>query len=228
MNNQSYFDKKSLKHHVVHEAIERIQNALLPVCGKKNVYSARKKINYMTEGEMSIYILAHGQIEICRSSNHISIEDVFAPSIIGIVNAHANFYELDFYNNEDSAYYAMTLTECVFYTCSLRDFVSIIDKENLWHDIARILASIIHTLTKREKMLAGTDAYKKIKYLLIELSRYPDDVRRKKNIQSFIHNRSGLSKSRIMKIISSLKDGGYIDTLYGRLVSIKKRLPESF
>ena len=82
-------------------------------------------------------------------------------------------------------------------------------------------------MSARETELVGKDAYSKIRALLLELSRYPDNIREQINIAAFISHRTKMSKSRIMSILSELRTGEYITTNKGVLTSIAK-LPTSF
>ncbi|EMC8872176.1 helix-turn-helix domain-containing protein, partial [Escherichia coli] len=63
--------------------------------------------------------------------------------------------------------------------------------------------------------------------LLIELWAYASEYRQSINVLNFIQRRTGISRSRTMKLLSELKKGGYITIDGGRLIDMKK-LPTAF
>ncbi len=69
-------------------------------------------------------------------------------------------------------------------------------------------------MTNRDRNLIGQDAYSQIKALLLELWSYPESSRFEINAQNFIQQRTGLSRSRIMQVLSELKAGDYIKILH--------------
>lgn len=118
-------------------------------------------------------------------------------------------------------------TTCEYYPVPVKDFVEIADEKHLWRDISNILMYRIAFMTNRDRNLIGQDAYSQIKALLLELWSYPESSRFEINAQNFIQQRTGLSRSRIMQVLSELKAGDYIKILHGRLLELRN-LPVSF
>ncbi len=77
-------------------------------------------------------------------------------------------------------------------------------------------------MTNRDRNLIGQDAYSQIKALLLELWSYPESSRFEINAQNFIQQRTGLSRSRIMQVLSELKAGNYIKNTAWKTVRASK------
>ncbi|MDL4455019.1 helix-turn-helix domain-containing protein [Klebsiella michiganensis] len=94
-------------------------------------------------------------------------------------------------------------------------------RTNLWQDVAQILAYFVHQLTLRDNQLIAANAYTMVRHKLLELMSLPEAVRQKTNVQQFIHQRTRLSRSGIMKILADLRTGEYITIQQGRLIDIR-------
>lgn len=66
-----------------------------------------------------------------------------------------------------------------------------------------------------------------IRSLLIEMSNEPDEIIRNYSIEKYISERCYLGRSGIMKILSDLRKGGYVEIKRGKLIKIIK-LPEKY
>lgn len=177
----------------------------------------------MNKEEQKIVILDEGITSFCHAKSQRQLCAIFAPTLLGLIDSYARTYEV----SEWPHHYLVAETRCKGYSILLVDFIRLSDELNLWHDIARILAQRLMVMSAREQELVGVDSYLKVRALLIEISIYPDAYRQQINIMSFIQRRTGLSKSRIMKILSELKKGGYISIDNGKLVDMKK-LPAAY
>lgn len=103
----------------------------------------------------------------------------------------------------------------------------IVEECELWHDVARFLAYRLMVMCVRDRELVGVDSYLKVRALLIEIWAYPDEYRQSINVLNFVQRRTGISRSRTLKLLSELKKGGYINIENGRLISIWK-LPAAY
>lgn len=75
--------------------------------------------------------------------------------------------------------------------------------------------------------LTQPTAYEVIRTQLIQLMAEPDEIRLNMTIESYIRNKTKISRSAIMNILAQLKSGEYITTHRGILVNIAK-LPHKF
>lgn len=93
--------------------------------------------------------------------------------------------------------------------------------------MARCLAYRLMVMSARDRELVGVDSYLKVRALLTEIWAYPQDYRESIIVLNFIQRRTGISRSRTMKILSELKKGGYIHIDNGRLTALGK-LPVAY
>ncbi|EOG8331849.1 MAG: helix-turn-helix domain-containing protein [Klebsiella sp.] len=106
--------------------------------------------------------------------------------------------------------------------------MKIIDEQNLWHDIARILAHRLLVMAIREKEFIGVESFIMIRTLILELGSYPEEYREQINVLNFIQRRTNLSRSGILYVLSELRKGDYISVHRGVLKGINKRIPIDF
>lgn len=172
---------------------------------------------------IGVLLLDKGLLSIHNSDNDKAIFTFFPPSILGMIETYKNFYNIP--GSYNSFYYAETDVSLFF--ISQDKFVRTIDQHNLWHDISRLLAHRLLILKAKQSKATTSDAYEEIRILIIELWNYPEHYRNQIKLPNFIQRRTGISRSRIMKILSDLKFGGNIETKNGILVNVNK-LPISY
>ncbi|ECQ0237614.1 hypothetical protein FZT01_24485, partial [Salmonella enterica] len=167
--------------------------------------TAGKTVDIRIDNQSHILLITKGAIKACRRVDGIVIGSGVSPMILGLVDAYADLYQLE----EDSDVFFIAETTCEYYPVPVKYFVEIADEKHLWRDISNILMYRIAFMTNRDKNLIGQDAYSQIKALLLELWSYPESSRFEINAQNFIQQRTGLSRSRIMQVLSELKAGNY-------------------
>ncbi|WET42309.1 helix-turn-helix domain-containing protein [Citrobacter enshiensis] len=170
-----------------------------------------------------IFILSEGCASLCHFNTNLHTGTTFAPTIVGLIDGYSLYYDVE----NRPRHYIYAETRCTGYKVPLEKFVEQCDTYNLWHDVARILAQRLMTMSAMEEELVGLNAYGSIRAVLIELWLYPEDIRSQLNIAAFIQKRTNLSRSRIMAVLSALKEGGYITIKTGKLVDLNK-LPKAF
>ncbi len=124
-------------------------------------------------------------------------------------------------------HFLLAETVCTGRFVRLPDFIKIADECDLWHDVARCLAYRLMVMSARDRELVGVDSYLKVRALLTEIWAYPQAYRESIIVLNFIQRRTGISRSRTMKILSELKKGGYIHIDNGRLTALGK-LPVAY
>lgn len=205
------------------KAIETIFSHLLPF-GKKIFLKKGKyyRVNEENEG-IGIILITDGLVSVINSDSGHFIYTLYPPTIVGLSHGYSAFYNIP--GIIRNTLYAET--DATLYFVSLQSFVDTVDKKELWHHIARILAHRIITLVNKEKSYIGADSYSIIRSMIQEVWLYPDNYRLQISLPKFIQKRSGLSRSRIMKILFDLKMGGYINIVNGKLLFVGK-LPSSY
>jgi len=179
--------------------------------------------HFNMDDHLGIVLLKEGIASLCHSENGMHISTYFSPSVLGLVDSYRAFYEISVLPQ----HYMLAEIDCECYFVPINIFLELSDKHCLWHDVARILAHRLMIMSFREQELVGVDSYLKVKSLLIELWEYPENYRCKINVMHFILKRTGLSRSRVLAILSDLRKGGYINIKSGKLINIIK-LPRAY
>ncbi|HFZ8994356.1 TPA: helix-turn-helix domain-containing protein [Citrobacter freundii] len=204
------------------EEILNLHHHLIPLSVKKTASAGGIIDNYI-EGKYHVVLITKGDVTVCRCKDNIALGTALAPTVLGIVDACADVFETG-YTTES---YIISGTECEYYSVPSDLFVRKIQELGLWRDLTNLLSYWIVRMASRDRDLVGQDAYSKIRTLLLELWSFPENIRLSVNTPSFIQQRTGLSRSRIMQVLSELKSGEYIKIMRGRLLDLK-RLPASF
>lgn len=176
---------------------------------------------YFSEGKDNhyVYFVIDGNFKILRDPDGMCIVADCAPFIFGtsimLQGLHASSYAI------------IPEEKCRVYRVPCEEAKRRINIFNLWYDVADILAYIIQVFIRRDKYLAGVDAYTMIKFFLMRINELDPEERMCINVEKFIHQHTHLSRSGIMKILSALRVGGYITMERGCLVEINN-LPKSY
>ncbi|EFE10400.1 helix-turn-helix domain-containing protein [Citrobacter youngae] len=205
------------------KAIEALFLHLLPY-GRKILLKKNKcyRLNEEQDG-IGLVLITDGLVSAINSDTGHFVSTLYPPSLLGLCHGYSAFYNVP--GRIRSTLHAETDVSLFF--IPLQRFVDVADKEELWHHVARILAHRIITMVNKEKTYIGMDSYTIIKSIIEEVWLYPENYRTHISLPHFIQKKSGLSRSRIMKILLDLKIGGYINIVKGRLTSVTK-LPLSY
>lgn len=183
--------------------------------------SASEKMPLINRQDMAIILLlTTGCVSICHKNNHLHIATMLAPSIVGLLNEN----DLDDNIEADLLHYVYAETDCSGWILPLTVFVDKCNECNLWCSVTKILAYRVMSMSIREMELIEYDAYSKVCTLLMEVWFYPAEIRHKIKIAAFIERRTHISRSRIMAIISTLKNKHFIKIHAGILINIYKPL----
>ncbi|WP_395756482.1 helix-turn-helix domain-containing protein [Citrobacter amalonaticus] len=105
--------------------------------------------------------------------------------------------------------------------------MSVIAEKNLWQDASYTYMYAIDKLLEAHRTSAGLSTYELIRTNLIALLAEKEELRLAVNASDYIQEKTHLSRSRVMKILSDLRLGGHIEMARGILTKIN-RLPEQY
>lgn len=192
--------------------IEKLQHA-----GEAKSILPRRRLSLQVGGERYCYIILRGTVTLHRHSDDLALINIPGPAIIGIVNLHQ--LEIDAY--------IKTQGNCSIVTLKIAQVHEIIEENKLWELLAKHMMVMSGKLFQLSEQLSAPTAYDIIKTQLYELFHEPSTIRENITAESYIRDKTHLSRSGIMRILGSLKEGGYIEIERGILRSIIK-LPERF
>lgn len=163
------------------------------------------------------YVLIEGSVSVHRRSDELVLTTIQSPTVIGL---GTNLPEVN-------SVFLKTLTECTIGVLPREQVMAIVEEHNLWKPLANHLMVILNKLYVTNRQLIGTSAYETIRIQLLLLMNEPDDYREAKFVAQYIREKTLLSRSGIMKILSQLRQGGYIEIENGILKKVNK-LPAKY
>ncbi|ELV2798030.1 helix-turn-helix domain-containing protein [Enterobacter ludwigii] len=172
-------------------------------------------INY--HGEKICFILHEGSVGIYRGRDQLLISHTHAPILLG----------MNFLAEANVDFILQARTPIRYEVIPVSHVKEIIERENLWEDAAYYYMFTIKRLMSAHNNSAGLSTYELIRLNLAALMDEDDSIRLSVSASDYIQEKTNLSRSRVMKILSDLKTGGYIDTHRGVLINIKS-LPDKY
>lgn len=104
----------------------------------------------------------------------------------------------------------------------------IFTQEGLWEDVAALLSYHTAYLFYRDALVVQQRTYSVIRSHLLEMILLPDATRMRTSILEYIQDRTLLSRSSILNVISALSKGEYISFKRGGYLTAINHLPEKF
>ena len=176
-----------------------------------------KKLALNSKDERYCCILIEGCAAIHRASDDLMLSYVSAPMMVG---ASAFFYPLEHH-------YVHAKTDIKYVLLKEPDFFKKVADASLWQHLAHLQAFIIHGFIIRDTLLIGRTTYQIVCNQLRMLIDEPKIIREEISVSRYILERTQLSRSNVMNILSQLRSGNYISMEKGLLLAIN-HLPNKF
>ncbi|MFK3661114.1 helix-turn-helix domain-containing protein [Scandinavium sp. NPDC088450] len=172
---------------------------------------------YSAEDEMLCYVVTKGFVTLHRKQDDLLLTTLHSPMIIGLGSI---FPYVD-------SVYIKTASECTLGSLPQSKAMKIVEEDDLWRPLANHLIALLNKLFTLNQQLVGPNAYEIVRTQLLYMMNEPDEYRESKFITQYIREKSLLSRSGIMKILSQLRQGGYIEIENGILKKVHK-LPAKY
>ncbi|SNY79595.1 winged helix-turn-helix transcriptional regulator [Enterobacter sp. CC120223-11] len=194
------------------ELIERIT----PLLTFKEYPKGSKLLHGYGE-EAKSYVITEGMFSIYRDADDLMLVSMKGPALTG-------FSTFAFNNN---ATFIKTITPCKIAVLAQGEAEKIIDQHNLWKLLALHRGETLRKLFYFHTSLITPTAYEAIRIQLLLLMNEPEEYRLSIPVESYIRQKTLMSRSGIMKILSQLRQGDYINVENGKLISVNK-LPDRY
>jgi hypothetical protein len=189
---------------------------LLPFT-KVQTYLAGRRLILSSKNVHLCCLIVKGKYQFHRQADGLVVAFGSGPTILGIGN-FTNLY-LDSY--------IKTLTACEIGIMSTDEALKLIESENLWHILAEHLLVISAKFYTVAQQLSTPTSYEIVRSQIMELMSEDAFIRNSMTVETYIRKKTNLSRSFIMRILSSLKKGGYIELQRGMLIKINS-LPKKY
>lgn len=121
------------------------------------------------------------------------------------------------------------IAPCMVDSINIDDFLKVIEEKQLWPEVINIMVTIINSLAARTATSGLQSAYEIIRtYLIYMDSETACAIKERYTVVKYMQTFSRLSRSIILKILSELKSGGFIEMEKGKLIRINRNLPDKF
>lgn len=101
-------------------------------------------------------------------------------------------------------------------------------QHNLWEEVTSLLAYHTSYMVYRDDLVLQQRTYSVIRNHLLEMMLLSEETRQRVSILEYIQDRTLLSRSSILNVLSALKKGGYITFARGGYLQNIVSLPEKF
>lgn len=180
-------------------------------------YPARRNLVFSSEDVHFCYLISKGHFELHRQNDDIIVGYGKAPAIIGL----GNFTKMYIGS------YIRTITSCNIGILTTHEVLELIDRENLWRTLSEHLLVISGKLFTINLQLTAPSTYEVFRAQMLEFMSEDESIKKSTTVESYIRNKTNLSRSSIMKILLALKTGGYIELDRGKIIKFNS-LPKKY
>ncbi|CAM7305995.1 helix-turn-helix domain-containing protein [Citrobacter sedlakii] len=171
-------------------------------------YPKGSRFVFIRAGEHCCQFIRSGVVSIENQENHLALGIASAPVSLGFTSALSEKLLL------------RALEPCEVATVPLDTVMARIEEKQLWEIMAKHMIVVMNKLFIQNEMATAPTAYDLLCKQLLALNQEPDSIRESVAAYQFILDRTHISRSSVMKILSALKKGGYIELSQGKLIAI--------
>lgn len=167
-------------------------------------------------GRPIVILILSGQVEVWRNHDNLLVGTVIAPGILGLQGSDFRYFTHTFRRQG--------LSDILF--LSHESALDIINKNNLIGDVMTYQAYIGDHQSYRDLLMVNSSTYSIVCMLLTELSQHPN--RAEISVEKYILTQTRLARSGVMKILSDLRYGGFIEMEKGKLIKLGTPFPKNY
>lgn len=199
------------------QSIQRLTALLQPIAEKMKVVP-RKRMTWTYKNQPQLFLFLEGELSILRASDGLLIVTVYDPHLFGIaemiqpVRGHLLRAE----------------SESTILRVDAQTAMQMFRDEGVWEDVASVLSYHTAYLFYRDALVVQQRTYSVIRNHLQEMILLPEETRMKISILDYIQERTHLSRSSVLNVLSALKNGHYIEFKRGGYLMSVSSLPEGF
>lgn len=175
-----------------------------------NVVPPGTRLYLFKEGSSYCYLIRSGICKLHHGPDEILINTMYIPSIIGVGGVLA----------ANRMLFLQTHTSAEIAIANTQEIRQIIARLNLWELLSRHIYRVTNRFFMLSSYLNSPTAYEILRFQLLELMSEPVEFRENISAAQYIQQKTRLSRSSIMKILSQLKQGGFVRLENGTLKEI--------
>ncbi|MEH0887291.1 helix-turn-helix domain-containing protein [Enterobacter sp. UNJFSC 003] len=199
------------------KSIERLTGILEPIAEEVKVVP-RKRITWTHKGRQQMYLFQHGELSMLRASDGLLLVTVYEPHLFGIAEMI----------QPTQGHILRAETESTILRVDAAQAEDLFRQQGVWEEVAAVLSYHTAYLIYRDAQVVQQRTYSVIRNHLQEMILLPEEARMRTTILDYIQDRTLLSRSSILNVLSALKQGKYIAFRRGGYLLEVGHLPESF
>ncbi len=198
-------------------SIERLTAILEPIAEKVKVVP-RKRLTWLRKGKQQMYLFLEGELSLLRASDGLVVVTVYEPHLFGIAEMI----------QPTQGHFLRAERESTILRIDADEAAALFRARGVWEDVAALLSYHTAYLIFRDAQVLQQRTYSVIRNHLQEMILLPEEARMRTTILEYIQDRTLLSRSSILNVLSALKQGEYIAFKRGGYLLEVRHLPESF
>jgi hypothetical protein len=165
-----------------------------------------------------MYLFLEGELSLLRASDGLVVVTVYEPHLFGIAEMI----------QPTQGHLLRAERESTILRLDADKAAELFRAEGVWEDVAALLSYHTAYLIFRDVQVLQQRTYSVIRNHLQEMILLPEETRLRITILEYIQDRTLLSRSSILNVLSALKQGEYIAFKRGGYLLEVRHLPESF
>lgn len=200
------------------EEIKQLEEAL-EMYSESLELPMRHKLLKKHNNENVCYILKKGYFSFQQHTSDKIISYVYPPLIIGLGEIFTHC----------SVGYLYTETSAIVRRVTTSNLLHCLEENPyLWRNIVVILSYTIQRVFILNSQISAKDTYQIVRNFLMDLNEQPDEIKNSVSVSRYILERSHISKSMVMRILSELRKGNHISVNKNGKLSSINNLPNKF
>ena len=164
-------------------------------------YPAGQRFIFSANRQENCYLVKSGVVSVYRYPENVLIEIFDAPTLRGAIPVLPG---------SDAMYTLKVIQAAEIAVVKKEDFYNLLTKFNLWEAFSRHLQLIAAIGAEVIMKLSSPSAYDIVRLQLYELIAKPESILSSITAENYIRSKTRLSRSSLMRILSELKNDGYI------------------
>lgn len=170
------------------------------------------------EEQDRVILVLEGALIIHRTADNLRLARAGAPNIFGMQGSAFRYNLYKFTSEKD----------ILIETLPLSRALELIEQYQLFKELLEFQSYLSDFQAYRTNLLISKSTYHIVCALLLELQALPEEERVQTSVYNHIYEHSHLARSGVMKILSDLRQGEYINIENGKLIGILKKFPRDY
>lgn len=196
--------------------VQILVDTLLPFAEVK-IIQPNRRLYFNSNNTNYCYFIMDGLMGVYSDKNDLMLGAVTPPSLYGLSRLVS----------QDIDFYLKTITRSTIGKMPLELTEKLISEHNLWETVSKFILAQSGKLYTLHKQVTAPSAYEIVRTQLLMLMREKPDLRLRMTAELYIRNKTTLSRSRVMQVLSDLNKGGYIKLERGVLIDVYT-IPEKY